>query len=1094
MDMNKNKTLTSKISTLICSCLFTTMAAASSTSYTYNQFGQILTIDGPRVDLSDVTTFSYDAQGNRTSITNALGHTTQITAHDDSGRPLTIVDPNGVATELTYDPLGRLLTRTTDGQTTSMQYDVAGNLTRITQADGSYINYEYDQADRLIALEDNSGNRIEYTLDAAGNRLEEHIKDPGGQLTYSHQSSFDALSRLHTSTGSSGQTTEYGYDPNGNLTQSTDALNRSSSHSYDALDRLTNSLDPAQGTTSYSYDAQDNLISVTDPNGNTTQYSYDGLGNRTQLQSPDTGTTGYTYDEAGNLINRTDANGNTTQYSYDALNRLLQSSYQDGSTIQYSYDQGGNGIGRLSAIQDSSGVTISYQYDTQGRLSQKSQGLDSLTLALGYGYDQSGRLSSITYPSGAQLNYSYNSNGQLENIQLNGQPLISNISYQPFGPITGWQWAGGPSHTRSYDLDGQLTVHSLGPDQRSLSYDAVGNITGQTDSQDNLSYSYDELDRLINATGTELNQQFQYDANGNRTQLQDGTETINYSIDTASNRLLQVDTSNYQYDANGNLINDGSHSYQYDARNRLISVDNGDSASYLHNALGQRVKKESSGGIDYQALADQYNQQAQAHRDQATALQAQVEQKRAEADTHSQQAQELTQQAAELTTQAQEQNELAQTYTTSAQELQTQADELAQQAQEMRDRIVENPTGWWAWLQRLLNSIYQWIADYWQEQADDYAQQAQQQQQLADQATQQAQSLTQQATELNTQAQEQSQLAQTLNQEADALQAQADQETQLAAEDQQQADYYAQLAQDPNNAPQSATYFLYGEGGELLGEYDQDGTPIQEIIYLGGMPVVLNQDSTLYAIHPDHLGTPRIITDYNNQIVWRWVSDPFGTTQAEEDPDNDGNTLTFNLRFPGQYYDQETGLHYNYFRDYNPATGRYVESDPIGLRGGINTYWYVGGNSLSFGDPFGLKIIGNWIQFPSLADYDTQISNIALFDGGVRVLPPAVSIALVTVDIDGVVQGVIYCRETDDCTGKTIDRWIISPSAEFNGQFQFHVPYRIGPFWWSAIWVVIDTGTIAYKYHNYLDMLALDVIQELLALTPTQWCKNTPRK
>jgi RHS repeat-associated protein len=159
------------------------------------------------------------------------------------------------------------------------------------------------------------------------------------------------------------------------------------------------------------------------------------------------------------------------------------------------------------------------------------------------------------------------------------------------------------------------------------------------------------------------------------------------------------------------------------------------------------------------------------------------------------------------------------------------------------------------------------------------------------------------------------------------------------------------------NAPQQTVYFLYGEGGELLGEYNANGEAKNEIIYLGGMPVVLNQNntgtSTLYAIHPDHLGTPRIITDYTNQIVWSWKSDPFGNTAPNEDPDNDGETLTFNLRFPGQYYDSETGLHYNYFRTYNPATGRYLESDPIGLEGGLNTYGYVGGNPLKYIDPTG---------------------------------------------------------------------------------------------------------------------------------------------
>ncbi len=112
----------------------------------------------------------------------------------------------------------------------------------------------------------------------------------------------------------------------------------------------------------------------------------------------------------------------------------------------------------------------------------------------------------------------------------------------------------------------------------------------------------------------------------------------------------------------------------------------------------------------------------------------------------------------------------------------------------------------------------------------------------------------------------------------------------------------------------------------------------------------------VYYVDSDHLNTPRVITDANNNIVWQWDnSDPFGGNLPEEDPGNTGNRLEFNLRFPGQYFDKETNLHYNYFRTYDPSLGRYVESDPIGLKGGINTYGYVFGNPISLNDPKGLQ-------------------------------------------------------------------------------------------------------------------------------------------
>ena len=104
----------------------------------------------------------------------------------------------------------------------------------------------------------------------------------------------------------------------------------------------------------------------------------------------------------------------------------------------------------------------------------------------------------------------------------------------------------------------------------------------------------------------------------------------------------------------------------------------------------------------------------------------------------------------------------------------------------------------------------------------------------------------------------------------------------------------------------------------------------------------------------DDLDTPRVITDANQSIVWRWDNDDaFGGNVANQNPSGLG-TFAFNLRFPGQYFDAETGNHYNYFRDYNPETGRYIESDPIGLQGGLNTYGYVGGSPLTRADPLGL--------------------------------------------------------------------------------------------------------------------------------------------
>ena len=116
------------------------------------------------------------------------------------------------------------------------------------------------------------------------------------------------------------------------------------------------------------------------------------------------------------------------------------------------------------------------------------------------------------------------------------------------------------------------------------------------------------------------------------------------------------------------------------------------------------------------------------------------------------------------------------------------------------------------------------------------------------------------------------------------------------------------------------------------------------------------QTSQVYYIHTDHLNTPRLLSDSQGRERWRWEqAEGFGSNAPNEQPTATQPKVTFNLRYPGQYFDAETATHYNYFRDYNPQTGRYTTSDPIGLNGGINTYTYVENDPLRKVDPEGLS-------------------------------------------------------------------------------------------------------------------------------------------
>jgi RHS repeat-associated protein len=170
------------------------------------------------------------------------------------------------------------------------------------------------------------------------------------------------------------------------------------------------------------------------------------------------------------------------------------------------------------------------------------------------------------------------------------------------------------------------------------------------------------------------------------------------------------------------------------------------------------------------------------------------------------------------------------------------------------------------------------------------------------------------------------------------------------------------------------TYY-YDEDGSLLyeqGSGGANGTGSSHYVYLptpaGPMPIATYTGNKHYAVQTDHLNTPRRLTNSSKQVAWQWAFSAFGDEQPTlarnrfVDPattPNAGTTtvaeVTFNLRYPGQYFDKESGLHYNGFRSYSPSGGgRYTQSDPIGLRGGWNRFTYVDGNPLSHTDPTGL--------------------------------------------------------------------------------------------------------------------------------------------
>src|SRR5262249_42770229 len=200
-------------------------AVSRTWTYTYDTYGRVLTVDGPRSDVSDLTTYTYYTCttgyecGQVQTVTNAANQTTTFNTYNAHGQPLTITDPNGVVTTLTYDARQRLTSRQVGSETTTFDYWPTGLLKKITLPDSSYLLYSYDTAHRLTQISDGLGNSINYTLDAAGNRTAENVFDPANTLHRTHSRVFNALNQLSkdvNAAGTAAVTTTFGYDNNGN--------------------------------------------------------------------------------------------------------------------------------------------------------------------------------------------------------------------------------------------------------------------------------------------------------------------------------------------------------------------------------------------------------------------------------------------------------------------------------------------------------------------------------------------------------------------------------------------------------------------------------------------------------------------------------------------------------------------------------------------------------------------------------------------------------------------------------------------------------------------------------------------------------------
>ena len=956
------------------------VGAPRTWTYTYNAEGRVLTVDGPRTDVSDVTAYAYHPnddpdlgkRGNVATTTNALGHITRFTAYDPHGKPLTLVDPNGVVTTLAYDPRQRLVSRDFGGELTSYEYDGVGQVTKVTLPDGSFLSYTYDAAHRLMGIADSPGNRIAYTLDAMGNRTREEVFDSANQLAQVRSRLYNALNRLEQEIGGTSpasQVTRFGYDNQGNLTGITDPLNRLTANAYDALNRLKQITDPASGLTRYGYDGLDQLASVTDPRNNTTAYGVDGLGNLAEQRSPDTGTSANTYDAAGNRLSAVDAKGQTTNFTYDALNRVTRVVYSQATgtqlkQIDYAYDQGANGIGRLRSLTETSAAgavlqATTYAYDARGRITEATRAIAGTSHTVRYAYDPSGRLTQMTYPSGRTLAYGLDGLGRINRIETTGagqtHVVVQDATYQPFGPVKRFTFGNLQAHQKTFDLDGRIASHSLASQGKLVSFDAASRIT-RIEEQENTAnfslYGYDALDRVTSTVLAASTFSYGYDAVGNRTSKSTGASTDIYSYSPTSNRLAEIAGAtirSYAHDPNGSIIAAGPTGFGYDVRGRLIASSSAaGTTTYQVNALGQRVRKTS-------ALADTLF-----HYDDEGRLIAESGPSGAPVREYLW----FGEQPVAVATYPVAGNQCASLPTAD-----TSNTFVAFSRRERMEVHAGRPgeRGWeWGLGTNTRNFEASARADLDWVSGKPYAFTL-----VYDGAGNARVSVRDGDAEL---------FALTWTGGMDV--GNALRFTVRSPEGIGVGNRIALNITAIDGQPMSTTLATAGDDArsEVTGVYAgtslQDGYTVEGTVTLTfskNYPPRGNRldftvtagtvqcqgegpgTPTLYYVHADHLNTPRAVTNQSQQVVWRWENqEPFGNNPAEENPGGLGS-FEFPLRFPRHLRGSRDQHAHNYFRDYDPATGRYVQSDPIGLAGGINPYAYGASSPLIYDDVFGLQ-------------------------------------------------------------------------------------------------------------------------------------------
>jgi RHS repeat-associated protein len=482
--------------------------------------------------------------------------------------------------------------RLTIARTTGTNSHANVRITRITSPNGRWVDFSYNNSDKVVQLTDHTGRAVTYTYTSDALTS---VTDVGGGVTaYTYDGSqrmatiedarsivyltlgYDAASRVTQQTQADSTTWQLAYtlDAGGKIIQ-TDVTNPRGyvrRFTFDGAGRVLTDT-PAYGTgvaqtTTYTRDATShrvdtvtdngNLLSLADARSNATTHAYDDMDRVTTRTDPLSRAESYTYDANGNLANVTDRKSQTTSLTYDALDRLTQRTFQGGATIAYTWDAGN----RLTQLVDSVGGTITRTYDGLDRLLTEATPNGTVT----YTYDAASRRASMAVPGQTAITYGYDNADRLTSITQGS--AVATFDYDDANRRTRLTLPNGVKTEYAYDTASRLT---------GLTYKLGTNTLGT------LTYTYDPGSQRTKVGGTWA-----------RTLLPAAVASATYD---AANEQTVFNGQTQTYDLNGNLTGDGTNTYTWAARNRLVSISGPVPASFVYDALGRRQRKTINGTV-----------------------------------------------------------------------------------------------------------------------------------------------------------------------------------------------------------------------------------------------------------------------------------------------------------------------------------------------------------------------------------------------------------------------------------------------------------------------------------------------------------------